>query len=706
LRKKAPVKTGSHRVPLTPETTEWRRRLLPVGALWLCALAAYSNSFRTGLPFDNDWVIQQDSRIQAATSENLRLIFTEDYSYKNSSSGLYRPLTTLSYLVNYAVLGNGSNPPAYHWVNFALHAINMTLVYWLGLLLFRELTGGPLAALALAALWGLHPLLTESITNIVGRADLLAGFGIVAGLHFHIRSTDSSGPGRARWIALFVLATTVGMFSKENAIAVLGVMVAYDVIFRAGSRPVAELWRRCRLTYLALIVPFGIYFLLRASALGKTVIPAIPFTDNQLVGSSFFASRLTAVKVLGKYLWLMLWPANLSCDYSFNQIPLSSIGDWKAWLALAVCAGLAGLALFFYRRQRTISFFIALFFITIAPTANLVLLIGPTMAERFMYVPALGIAGCLVWLVRSGSQRIGIPFAAVMALLCVACGARTFVRNWDWQDERTLWTSAAKTAPSSYKVQVHLASALVQPSGEGLEQAVGAIDRALAILAPVPDRLNVPQAYSVAGFFYRSQGDALAAKNSSPQSQSWYDKSLDALLHGERVDRAIAREVRSENEARGIQTAASGWYPLYLELGETYLRLSNVPQALSAFEYGRAINPIPEFFEDMSRAYLSNRDTERAEITLLEGVLAGADSSKLVSELAAVYREREPQSCAVRDQNGTTSLNTGCPEVHRQVCAAARNLAALYRRMPQMALAQAIEARAVREFACGDAGAR
>jgi len=702
--KKAPEKTKPHRETLPSQKTEWRRRLLPVIALWVCALAAYSNSFRTGLPFDNEWVIQQDSRIQAATAENLRLIFTEDYSYKSSSSGLYRPLTTLSYLVNYAILGNGPNPAAYHWVNFALHAINMTLVYWLGLLLFRELNGGRQAAFALAALWGVHPLLTESVTNIVGRADLLAGFGILAGLLCHIRSADNSRPNRARWIAMFVLATTVGVFSKESGVTVVGVMLAYDLIFFRGNRSAAELWRSCRPTYLALIVPFGIFFLLRANALGKTVIPAIPFTDNPAAGAAFFIGRFTAVKVLGKYLWLMLWPANLSCDYSFNQIPLSSVGDGKAWLALAVCTGLGGLAVLAYRRQRTISFFLGLFFITIAPTANLVILIGALMAERFMYVPALGLAGCVVWLVHSASRRIGVSFAAAMVLLCLAYGARTFVRNWDWQDEQTLWTSAAQAAPSSYKVQVHLASALVQPNGAGLEQAVSAIDRALAILAPVPDRLNVPQPYSVAGFFYRSQGDALAAKNSGAQSRGWYDRSLDALLHGERVDRTIAREVQSENAARGIQTAASGWYPLYLELGETYMRLSNLPQALASFEYGRAINPIPEFFEDMSRAYLANRNTERAETTLLEGILAGADSSKLVSELAATYREYDPQSCAVRNQNGTTSLNAGCPAVHRQLCVAARNLAGLYRRMPQPALAQAIEARARREFGCGDAG--
>ena len=114
------------------------RRALAIPALWAFALLAYSNSFRAGLLLDNAWVIQEDSRIQAATSENARLILTQDYSYKNSTSGLYRPLTTFSYLVNYTILRSGANPAGYHWVNFGLHCVNILLVYWLGLLLFQD----------------------------------------------------------------------------------------------------------------------------------------------------------------------------------------------------------------------------------------------------------------------------------------------------------------------------------------------------------------------------------------------------------------------------------------------------------------------------------------------------------------------------------------------------------------------------------------
>ena len=114
------------------------------------------------------------------------------------------------------------------------------------------------------------------------------------------------------------------------------------------------------------------------------------------MGAGFWTARLTAVKVIGKYLWLLLWPSRLSCDYSYNQIPLFTWGDWKALAAVAACVALAAVAIVCYRRSKPVFFFIAFFFAALAPTSNLAILIGTIMAERFLYLPSIGFAGCLV----------------------------------------------------------------------------------------------------------------------------------------------------------------------------------------------------------------------------------------------------------------------------------------------------------------------
>src|SRR5271157_5382817 len=91
--------------------------------LALCALtlAVYSNSFDAGMILDNKGLLLQDPRIRAATGANLALIFSHSYSWPFGENGLYRPLTTLSYLFNYAILGDGDRPAGYHWVNLLLH---------------------------------------------------------------------------------------------------------------------------------------------------------------------------------------------------------------------------------------------------------------------------------------------------------------------------------------------------------------------------------------------------------------------------------------------------------------------------------------------------------------------------------------------------------------------------------------------------------
>src|SRR5262249_41354404 len=109
------------------------RDLLVALGLCLVTLVVYSNSFGAGFVMDNRGLILQDVRVRAATAENVNLIFGHTYWWPYGESGLFRPLTTLSYLFNYAILGNGERPAGYHWVNFGLHTVNVLLVYALGL---------------------------------------------------------------------------------------------------------------------------------------------------------------------------------------------------------------------------------------------------------------------------------------------------------------------------------------------------------------------------------------------------------------------------------------------------------------------------------------------------------------------------------------------------------------------------------------------
>jgi tetratricopeptide (TPR) repeat protein len=434
-------------------TTRWGHAYR-IAALWFLAFVAYTNSFESGLVFDNASIIAQDPRIRAATPETIRLIFTTEYWYPAATSGLYRPLTTLSYLWNYAVLGDGPQPAGYHWINLALHAVNILLAYALGLMILES----PALAFALAALWAVHPLLTESVTNIVGRADLLAALGVLAGLACYIRQASSSGRRRLAWLACLAGSQTIGLFSKESGAILPAAMILYDVTWTRR-----QAWRDRVVPYLVLLLPIGAFIYLRSQIDTHLVVR---FGENALVGAGFWTQRMTAIKVIGKLMWLFLWPARLSADYSFNAVPLFGWRPWhwedaKALMALAGCAGLITLAIRF-RRIKPLFFFVGLFFLALAPSSNLLFLIGSIMAERFMYLPSLALCGCVVTAV--GAMRPGRPWVkwAVLGAVCLAFGARTYARNFDWHDGASLWSSAIESCPESARAHFGLGVALME----------------------------------------------------------------------------------------------------------------------------------------------------------------------------------------------------------------------------------------------------
>src|ERR1019366_5074 len=152
----APAKANGKAGAEKRSTSERAGRLEVWAPLALCvmALLAYSNSFHAGFTLDNA-ILLQERQIYEATRQNVGLILQHTYWWPTGESGLYRPLTILSFLFNYAVLGNGEHPEGYHWINFLLHAANIVLAF----AITRRLVRGLLPAVFIAGIWGVHPLL-------------------------------------------------------------------------------------------------------------------------------------------------------------------------------------------------------------------------------------------------------------------------------------------------------------------------------------------------------------------------------------------------------------------------------------------------------------------------------------------------------------------------------------------------------------------
>ena len=514
-----------------------------LACLLLCAIAlvVYSNSFQSGLVLDSRYFVLEDSRIRLPTQQNLALILNHTLWWPRAESGLYRPITTLSLLFNYAILGNSDHPAGYHWINLFLHTVNVLLVFALA----RRLMGDLRPAFLVAALWAVHPALTESVTNIAGRADLLAGVAILSALLMYLKSAEASGWPRVAWLVGVGAATTAGVFCKENAAAIPAVIALYELTWWKPGR-----WRGLLLSMAAMSPAFLAMWWTRSRVHAGLTTDGIPFVDNPIAAAGFWTGRLTAIKVLGKYLALLIWPAHLSADYSYPQIPLAN-GSPADWSYCLLVAALGFALIFLYRRNKIAFFAVAFAFVTLLPTSNLIIPIGTIMAERFLYLPAIGVSLCVTLILYSLASRTFLgywaPFFAGL-LIVAALGARTWARNADWLDDVTLWSAAVRTSPLSFKSHIGLAKALLaQDRDLTIDRALAEEEQGLALIDSLPAALSGSDFYIRAGMLYADRGDMLRAQ---PESASKYKRARELLLRGRSILHAEERdESANSNQA-------------------------------------------------------------------------------------------------------------------------------------------------------------
>jgi len=662
-KSKAPVP-----IPVPAPRQAWK----PV-VLLVVTLAAYSNSFQSGFPMDNKGLLLEDSRIHEVSAQNLKLIFQHTYWWPHGESGLYRPVTTLSYLFNYAILGNGDHAAGYHWVNLALHFGNVLLLYCLALKLIKSAWPAAL----LAAVWAVHPALTESVTNIVGRADLLAAMAVLSGLLMYLKSAETAGRRRLAWLGGLGLATAIGVFSKESAVIILPLIALYELAFQRRMR--ALLWG-CA----AVLMP-----LLALAVVRSAIVKAanFPFWDNPLTGAGFWTAKLTAIEVIARYLWIAVWPAKLSCDYSYAQIPLARGGlmDWIAWLAVA--AALAG-AVAAYWRNRTVFFLAGLALLTLLPTANLLFPIGTIMAERFLYLPLAGLIACAVVGIFNATPRFA---SALLCAVVAACAARTGARNLDWRDDLTLGQAAVRSSPNSFKSHYLLAQGLYDsdPAHNDLDEVraeVREIAASMAILDPLPDTRNMAAVYRWAGGAYLLEGDLLRHKGS--ESESAYRSALAALQRCA----AIVDAQRGSLAAGAAAPDVDGW------LAAVRLRLHDTAGALEKARTALASDPLnPEAYGVLGDALLASGRADDAAIAIAEGALATLNVG-LRMRLLDLYRSGlDTEGCAT---NGGDALNPRCAMVHRHLCTASAAVVRLREKMGRADLAEQMRSAAKNEFGC------
>jgi tetratricopeptide (TPR) repeat protein len=427
------------------------------------------NAFGNGFVFDDLLIIRDNSAIQELG--RVPALFTQDYWGAWGGQGLYRPLVLTSYAVNYGL--GGLATPGYTAVNLALHGAVSVLV----LALATSLGAAWPVAAAAGLLYAVHPVHTEAVTGIVGRAETLSALFLFLAFLGHRRGPAARRPALIR--GLTAVAYLLALLSKENAFTFLGLVVLGEAFFPVTGRDGTSFSPRRRVRDYLLLLGLTIAFLgIRGAIVGFGSPPATPLNNpllpiigptplGNVYGADFLTARMTAIAVLGTYARLLLWPATLSCDYSLAALPLvHSPADPRFLAGLAALLAVLGGTVFLRRRARLVAFGLGFLAVSFVLSSNLLIRIGTICAERLLYLPSAGFvlataAGLgLLW----ERPRLA-PWATVFLLLAVMGGAaRTWIRNRDWRDEHALWASAVRIVPASAKAQTEYGRVLLDES--------------------------------------------------------------------------------------------------------------------------------------------------------------------------------------------------------------------------------------------------
>jgi tetratricopeptide (TPR) repeat protein len=525
--------------------------------LFALTVAVYSNTLFNGFVWDdhpqilsNPWI--EDVRHIPAILSSPVWGFEDEVT----ASNYYRPTMHLLYMAEYHLFGR--SPWGWHLVNVLLHGLSAVVALIFFSRMLKKEPGAVLFAFMGASLFALHTINSEVAGFVAAVPELLLAIFYISALILYAKSVEERSK---TMLALSTLAFFMAILSKEPAITFGPMLAAFDLY--EGRRPwKIEVLKR----YAWFAVALAVYMAIRTFAMGA---PGLRSAKHGYLDA--WQAFVNIFPLAAKYLKSMLLPTNLSPFHVFD--PAYSITDPRALVSITVVVLVAAMVVMLALKiSRLFVLSLAMFFITLSLALYVPVLGLNAFSEVYVYLPSTGFALFMaVVFSRTNKKAAAAGYLVMISLL----GLNTFMRNFDWKDDLTIWKKTVENQPDNYYALFVLG---------GSYKAMGDNARAVETLTAsieANERMARPELFTV-GNARVMLAEIYMNENRYPEAIAEYLGAIEASPQGRHIrniDYNLGLAYQKNNELQKAAAAYAGalnYAATPQDAIDIYLNLGNV----------------------------------------------------------------------------------------------------------------------------------
>jgi tetratricopeptide (TPR) repeat protein len=527
--------------------------------------------------FDDYIYVTENSHTQSGiTLDGFRWAFGTKYF------GLWNPLVWLSFMLDYQLFG--FNAGGYHWTNVIIHIFNTILLFFL----FRNLTGAVWRSAFVAALFAIHPINVESVAWVAERKNVLSTFFWMLTMLSYVWYVKQ--PNWKRYLPVFV-SFALGLMSKPMLVVLPFVLLLLDywplnrtAINTQNETNIQATLKAGKEKLNFLILEKAPLFILSTILICITIYSPQSGSapQSKRIIASFFIQRINnAIFSYAMYLKKLFWPMDLSISYLYLNIAI-----WHLFLSAIFLIIITIIVCKYFKKYPYLTVGWFWYLGTLIPVLGIVQIGEHTMADRYAYVPFIGLFVMIAWGAEQiSSKKIYLkkPFIFASVLIIVFLSAATYNQIKLWANTVTLFEDALKKDPNNYVAYAVMGHEMLN-NGEN-EKALYCYDMAL--------KLN-PRfygAYINEGLVLMTMGkryDALkffekAMRLDKFQADAYYDIAK-FYMADNKLDESIPYFIKAVEIKPDYKEA-------YNDLGVVLVKKGRIGEGILQFEKALHINP-------------------------------------------------------------------------------------------------------------------